>query len=812
MKSQGIVIGIVGLMALAAFAGLVTASDNGTTPMADDRYGMIFTTSADGTQICDENDPGMPYGNVTFYRIRTDVARCPEEYAGYVVDAGNGHGYNPAPPGFYYVSANYGAGLTAPWNPADAYWAVVDINPAAYGGHHPTAVANYTGGTTAVWANDFEMFPDAALEQVPPIAVANNAGAAQLTWTDMADANGVVIGYPVYKSVAGGAWTLQTVVAVGTQTWTDGAGSFAATNRYVIGVRYYDNYNIFGRSNIGHCTVAVNIPPVANAGIDQSVNEDVLVTFDGSGSSDPDGSIASYSWTFTDGVLQTLTGVAPTYTFATPGVYTVTLQVTDNEGATDPTPDTMTVTVADNSPIAITDTTVGTVEPGVAFDVTCDAWDFQTIDIADVTLYWMDVDSNTFGPIAASSFAAAGNNQITKADNGDSPMQAGSYSWAIPAQATPGEVRYYFATNDGAGHIGTAPTPANLAVAGQYYSVMVQVAGNNNQPHPLVGRVYDNATGLALNGAIITATWYDSNDLAYFTNWTVSAPDGLGVDGWYQIDIFHNNWTTGDLLWVNATYLVGGVPYFGYNTTLFDSADDFLPDDDKEYINLYIDVVEFFELKWTLGWNIWSIPMIRSENVSLGLTDLPFSWFANEHYLDTYGDIATLVAWDGVIYTTFIFLTDGNGTANDLTVTPDNGYWAYVGESWFTDDADGILVPGQYIWRSMLVRSVAVAAGWNLLGWTSFDSTFTALTMRALFTLPAGTVAQPEIIANWTAADWEAGNTANMQLWEGAKDYTTYVFLGAYGQSTIDRDFPIGPGYGFWVYSETAGTFDYPTV
>ena len=69
-------------------------------------------------------------------------------------------------------------------------------------------------------------------------------------------------------------------------------------------------------------------PPVANAGPDQTVDEDTLVTFNGSGSTDNIG-IVSYTWTFTDGGTQTLTGVNPTYTFNNPGVYTVTLNVTD---------------------------------------------------------------------------------------------------------------------------------------------------------------------------------------------------------------------------------------------------------------------------------------------------------------------------------------------------------------------------------------------------------------------------------------------------------------------------------------------------
>lgn len=55
-------------------------------------------------------------------------------------------------------------------------------------------------------------------------------------------------------------------------------------------------------------------------------------TFDGTGSTDPDGSIASYAWDFGDGDQGT--GATPQHVFGDTDTYSVKLTVTDNEGAT----------------------------------------------------------------------------------------------------------------------------------------------------------------------------------------------------------------------------------------------------------------------------------------------------------------------------------------------------------------------------------------------------------------------------------------------------------------------------------------------
>ena len=83
-----------------------------------------------------------------------------------------------------------------------------------------------------------------------------------------------------------------------------------------------------------------NKPPTASFDAnppDPALNE--AVTFDGSLSSDPDGSIITYEWTITkekgSGTVRTATGEFLSHTFEETGRYTIHLTVTDDEGATD---------------------------------------------------------------------------------------------------------------------------------------------------------------------------------------------------------------------------------------------------------------------------------------------------------------------------------------------------------------------------------------------------------------------------------------------------------------------------------------------
>ena len=81
-----------------------------------------------------------------------------------------------------------------------------------------------------------------------------------------------------------------------------------------------------------------NVAPTANAGVDQSVSEEALVTLSGSGT-DSDGSVASYAWVQSSGTTVTLSdSSSATTTFTAPSLiadatFTFALTVTDDDGA-----------------------------------------------------------------------------------------------------------------------------------------------------------------------------------------------------------------------------------------------------------------------------------------------------------------------------------------------------------------------------------------------------------------------------------------------------------------------------------------------
>jgi PKD repeat protein len=105
------------------------------------------------------------------------------------------------------------------------------------------------------------------------------------------------------------------------------AGTFTAT------LTVTDNSGLTDSESVTIQVQNPNTPPVAAATASPATGTaPLIVTFDGRGSTDADGTIASYQWNFGDGTSGS--GSVVQHTYQNAGTYTATLTVTDNNGAT----------------------------------------------------------------------------------------------------------------------------------------------------------------------------------------------------------------------------------------------------------------------------------------------------------------------------------------------------------------------------------------------------------------------------------------------------------------------------------------------
>lgn len=254
-----------------------------------------------------------------------------------------------------------------------------------------------------------------------------------------------------------------------------------------------------------------NKAPIANAGAMQVVAAGALVTLNGSASSDPDGTIASYAWTQTAGTTVTLAGASNAQpSFTAPSLSTETtlrfaLVVTDNRGATS-TPSTVQIivnAVAGNmAPIAnagsLQSTTSGTA-------VMLNGAASTDLDGSIVSYAW----TQTAGPaVTLSSTAVALPSFIAPPVAGTETL---TFSLVVTdddgAASTPSTV-----------HITVNPgTPGNVNVAGKVRFERVRFKTTAPRPLDYAAPVLQPARGVtvraldAVSEVVITTSWTDMN-------------------------------------------------------------------------------------------------------------------------------------------------------------------------------------------------------------------------------------------------------------------------------------------------------------
>jgi len=223
-----------------------------------------------------------------------------------------------------------------------------------HGGTRATATAltaTSSGGLTSLAAvgiierpGDVDMFSFAAGAGSASFTVSPAARSANLdALVTLSDSNGAVLA-TFNPADALNATFSATLPAAGTYylavTGT-GKGDPLTTG--------YSNYGSLGQYAVAATvytpgSVAPTAVIVASA---TSGTAPVTVNFSGTGSTDPDGSVVAWDWSFSDGV--TASGSTTSRTWSTAGSYVATLKVTDNAGLSA----SSSVTVTVNAPVVI---------------------------------------------------------------------------------------------------------------------------------------------------------------------------------------------------------------------------------------------------------------------------------------------------------------------------------------------------------------------------------------------------------------------------------------------------------------------------
>ncbi|MGE0681330.1 MAG: PQQ-binding-like beta-propeller repeat protein [Candidatus Binatia bacterium] len=141
----------------------------------------------------------------------------------------------------------------------------------------------------------------------------------------------VAMGRAIYAFYPNGTllwpWPLQTGNFIISYPTIAGVASPSSGGEAVLYVGSKDR-KLYALSDLRYATNGTNQAPIANAGLDQTVSVKT-VTLDGTGSSDPNGDTLTFTWDFGDNT--TGNGSVVTHTYATTGIYTVTLTVSDGQ-------------------------------------------------------------------------------------------------------------------------------------------------------------------------------------------------------------------------------------------------------------------------------------------------------------------------------------------------------------------------------------------------------------------------------------------------------------------------------------------------
>ena len=390
-------------------------------------------------------------------------------------------------------------------------------------------IVNDNVGTTGI---GFDTIVVNAAANQPPVA---NAGANQTITlpVDSVTLNGSSSVAPA-GSITAYSWSKVSGPAQGSIVNPAGVSTVVsnlAQGTYIFKLTVTDNHGNTGSDSVTVIVkAAVNQPPLANAGASQTIKLPTdSVKLDGTKSSDPDGTITTYNWTQVSGpstaTIVNGNTATPTAKGLIIGQYVFQLTVTDNGGATGNAQVKITVTAANQPPVANAgaNQTITLPKDSVTLDGSS-----STAPSGSITAYnWVQVSGPSSAVITSSASA------ITLAKN----LIKGTYIFKLTVTDNNGATASDSATIT----VNAAPNQPPVANAGSSQTITLPVNSVN----------LNGTASTDPDGTITAYSWVEVSGptTATITNANTAAPTANGLQAGqyiFQLTVTDNAGATGN--------------------------------------------------------------------------------------------------------------------------------------------------------------------------------------------------------------------------------------------------------------------------